>query len=307
MKNKVLLIGNGINNIEQEYTWNNLIDDLIESTGAAGQIDKENKPFPLLYEQIYADAIKKRNYTESEIKKIIARIMLKLEPNEIHKEIINLRCSDILTTNYDFTLEKLLTDDIHSLSNSSEVVQEKKYSLFRHYNVNNLNIWHINGDAKTPNSIALGFEHYSGHIQKMRDYVENEASYENRKFEALKEKLKTGNIEYFSWLDHFFTKDIYILGLALDFFEIHLWWLFTYRYRAKTEEKIPITNKIVYFYPSPYINKERKREKTNLYETLKSRINLMDSIDIQPYSVKYDEIEKHKYYKSIIEIIKNDK
>ena len=50
MENVVLLVGNGINNIEEKYTWDDLTDKIIEIAGASGQIDKTNKPFPLLYE-----------------------------------------------------------------------------------------------------------------------------------------------------------------------------------------------------------------------------------------------------------------
>ena len=210
MKEKVLLIGNGINNISQEYTWGDLIDNLIDFIGAAGQIQTNNKPFPLLYEEIFVEAVKNRGFTESEIKDYIGKEVLKLKSNELHKGFLNTGAQNILTTNYDFTFEDILTLNSKGLKNNG-VVKESLYSIFRHYEVGQKKIWHIHGDANYSNSITLGYEHYSGYLQQMRNYVVTGTgtTYKNLKLDSLTKRLKKNKLDdNHSWLDFFFTKDI---------------------------------------------------------------------------------------------------
>lgn len=295
MNEKVLLIGNGINNISQEYTWSDLIHNLIDFIGAAGQIQTSDKPFPLLYEEIFVEAVKNRGFTEIEIKDFIGKEVGKLKSNELHDAFLKLDIKNVLTTNYDFTFEDNLTRDSKELKNSG-IVKESLFSIFRHYQVGDRNIWHIHGDANYSNSITLGYEHYSGYLQQMRNYVVTGTgtSYKNVKLESLAKRLKNGQLDNSqSWLDFFFTKDVYIIGLTLDFIEIHLWWLLTFRQRAKLTRKMNLTNKIVYFYPN------------TLAEKIQNKIQLLRSNDILAVSCRHNEQQKADYYKEIIQKINN--
>ena len=49
-----------------------------------------------------------------------------------------------------------------------------------------------------------------------------------------------------SWVDLFFTADVWIIGLGLEFVEIHLWWLLTYRARQRALG-IGLNNRVTYF------------------------------------------------------------
>ena len=292
MNNKVLLVGNGINNISREYTWSDLIDNLIDFIGAAGQINTENKPFPLLYEEIFVEAIKNRGFSEIQIKEFIGKEVEKLRPNELHKELLDLEINDILTTNYDFTIENQLVSSKELKNNGA--VKESTYSVFRHYDIENKKFWHIHGDANYPASITLGYEHYSGYLQQMRNYVATGISYKNISLDPLTARLKKGGLnETYSWLDFFFTKDIYIIGLTLDFIEIHLWWLITFRQRARLIKDLELNNKIIYFYPN------------SLAKKIQNKIQLLRSNEILPVSCKYDEKNKVNFYRDVIKKIKN--
>ncbi|MEJ7673835.1 MAG: hypothetical protein WKF59_14345 [Chitinophagaceae bacterium] len=55
-----------------------LINNVINFIGAQGIISTIDKPFPLLYEEIFVEAIKHRNFSEIDIKKFIALEVLKL-------------------------------------------------------------------------------------------------------------------------------------------------------------------------------------------------------------------------------------
>ena len=291
MNEKVLLIGNGINNISQEYTWSDLIDFI----GAAGQIETCDKPFPLLYEEIFVEAVKNRGFNEIQIKEFIGKKVGRLKSNELHKALLNLDAKNILTTNYDFTFEDNLTHESRKLKNNG-TVKESLYSIFRHYQVRNKNIWHIHGDANYSNSITLGYEHYSGYLQQMRNYVVTGTgtSYKNVKLDSLAKRLKNGQPDNsHSWLDFFFTKDVHIIGLTLDFIEIHLWWLLTFRQRAKLTKEMNLTNKIVYYYPD------------SLAESIQNKLQLLKSNDILTVPCRYNEEQKTDYYKEVIQKINN--
>lgn len=294
MKDKVLLIGNGVNNIRQDYRWIDLINNLINFIGATGQIRLDDKPFPMLYEEIFVEAVKNRQYTENEIKQFIAREISNLTPNEIHQQILEMDAEHILTTNYDFTLEKLLVQDTHNLKNNG-LVKENTYSLFRHYSINKTRFWHIHGDANIPGSIALGFEHYSGYLQQMRNYVINGTGTAYKiKFSPLIRRLKEKSFSVTSWVDLFFTKDVYIIGLTLDFIEMHLWWLLTFRQRLRLLRHLPIKNQIIYFYPDIFCQK------------IQHKLDLFRSIGVTPFSIAYQESNKIRYYQQVLKRMRNN-
>jgi hypothetical protein len=257
---QVLLVGNGINNIASEYKWQDLIADLVRFVNATRYIHPANKPFPLLYEEIVAYAVKRCQMPESDIKKFIAHKIAQFRPNEIHQHIIALGCEHILTTNYDYTLEMACGIPEHRTPVNCGVVKETRYSLFRALQTAHGKIWHIHGERKNPNSIALGYEHYSGYLQLMRNYVVmgTELAYQ-KKFDSLEHRLRKHTVQDDSWLDFFFTRDIFIVGLSLDFIELHLWWLLTYWGRRKYARGEPIRNRITYFYPASFAKPARAK------------------------------------------------
>jgi hypothetical protein len=59
--------------------------------------------------------------------------------------------------------------------------------------------------------------------------------------------LFPGDILVDSWVNDFFTKDMHILGLGLDYTEIDLWWLLTYRTRMLNDKSMPIANTIALY------------------------------------------------------------
>lgn len=294
--NLILLVGNGINNIRRTYRWQDLIQQLIEYIGASGQIRVENKPFPLLYEEIIVEAVKNRGIREKDIKSFIAREIGRLQPNEVHEQIFDLKWSHLLTTNYDFTLERVLTEKTNTLGNQG-VVKENTYSLFRRHVLEKRTFWHIHGDANSRNSLALGYEHYSGYLQQMRNYlaVGTRNTYKIR-FEPLERRLRKKELEMDSWVDAFFQKNTHvcIVGLTLDFIEIHLWWLLTYRQRLILREKLHTRGRIYYFYPD------------TLTPAIQPKLDLLKSLGVLPFSVKHTDKQPALFYHTVLKKIKND-
>ena len=106
MRQKALLIGNDINNATESYSWNDLIKGLLDYSKIDSNLNQKDKPFPMLYEEIYMNSAKAYQTSESRLKKYIASQTRKLNPNQLHRQILDLGIENILTTNYDLSFEK---------------------------------------------------------------------------------------------------------------------------------------------------------------------------------------------------------
>ena len=175
-----ILVGNGINSINNKLSWSDLLIDVIKELKV--DVDLNNfweKPFPLLYEEIYIKAIQINDVPELAVKKMIGDKVGAITSNEIHRRIISGAFADILTTNYEHSLESCL--EVESNYPNLGMVRESKFSIFRHSTINDIRFWHIHGDMNTPSSILLGYEHYSGQLQMMRNYVVSGTNYQSKK------------------------------------------------------------------------------------------------------------------------------
>ena len=249
MKDNVLLIGNGINRIKQNYSWSDLLNDLIKYVKSPYGISTSKKPFPLLYEEIFLNALKNRGINEFELKSKIAELFRNTNYNELQKLLLNLKIKNILTTNYDYNFESVEFSDQKKLKHT-EKIKETTYSLFRNYKIKDKYIWHIHGELNYPQSILLGYNHYSGYLQQIRNYFYNVLNYKNENyFPALRVRIENGPIFFQTWIDFFFLSNVYILGLSLDFTEMHLWWILNIRSRLMNSKKNLITNEIYFIIP----------------------------------------------------------
>ncbi|MFT3909642.1 MAG: hypothetical protein QM737_09470 [Ferruginibacter sp.] len=287
MNETVLFIGNGINNINNNRTWEVLLNTLHKNYyDPKIPFDEiKQKPFPLVYEQIVAYQLKKTRNTkiESIVKKLIAEDVKKIVPNKVHERIIKGGYKNIITANYEFNLIKNMPAHVKN----NGCVKETIYSVFRNFKVDGKNYWHLHGDAQNIHSINLGYEHYCGQLQKMREYVT--AGYKStnkklsKKFEqVLLKRYYLNTADNHSWLDFFFKDNttIKILGFRMELEEIDLWWLLTYRakimYGGKRGIRIPVNNKLNYYIPKKYtLGKDGKPD-----PQYKSKKDLMEKMDI---------------------------
>jgi len=292
MTEDVLLVGNGVNNIAVRSDWQDLIDELIALVGGKGRIRLDKKPFPLLYEEVVGYSALHGGPTEARIKRFIGERVNKLRPNRVHEELMATACTDILTTNYDAAFEHAVSPGTSSTGNGG-VINETLYSLFRVKHVHGKRVWHIHGDASAPRTITLGYEHYSGYLQHMRNYVATGTgkAYKSSEFKPLVRRLRSGKAEGHSWLDFFFTRDVHIIGLTLDFAEIHLWWLLTYRGRLQRERKLTIGNKVRYYCPRIYVDR------------MQHRIDLLSAVGVEIVPFDYERTKKAESYSKLLKRI----
>jgi len=139
-----LLVGNGCNLLSGDLSWRRLIENLSSSLAAYphhhrinGHNDNINgkshdasvtpassttngskeeltiefdvrKPFSMVYEELYLQAMRKANkkIPENEVKGMIARMLEELPANDFHRKLVSSGFNHILTTNYDYNLEK---------------------------------------------------------------------------------------------------------------------------------------------------------------------------------------------------------
>ncbi|MBM3211249.1 hypothetical protein FJZ33_03450, partial [Candidatus Poribacteria bacterium] len=227
-REKVLLVGNGINRIgNQTVSWEDLLNNLKRHIHSGRNVDLSNefKPFPLAFEEIVF--YKLRPYEESTkvLKDSIAETITRLAPNDVHKQIMECRIKHIMTTNYDYSLEKALNPSFKMNDRNLTSTNEEKHSIFRKYKLKDKTIWHLHGESKddkyknakvfyASQSILIGFEQYSKYLSKIQDYCYGKTSYAKslvKRLEAYQNDPLRG-FDVKSWIDLIFVYDVVILG-----------------------------------------------------------------------------------------------
>lgn len=282
MKNKTAyLFGNGINrtriNDKDIYEWSNLLEDINKEFCEPKINNIKTKEFPFAYDEIVNHTHNLKHKKEVEIKKFIQDGIDKLEANHRYSNLRNLKCDEILTTNYDYLLERNLYSGWERKKFTPDA--EKSYSLNRYQTSAEKKIWHIHGEQGMKSSILLGFRHYINYSAQVKARAQKG---------VLKLKGEQKDIKD-SWVDLFFTHDIYIVGQGMKFTEYPLWWLLAYRhYKNKIKETINLNNKIHFITPE---------------FSLKSNQNLVDNLksyDINIIPVDVDDQDYDGFYNAVL-------
>lgn len=226
-----LLVGNGVNRLNNsEASWEHVLKVLSAGNTTANELEFiKHKPFALLYEEILLATVEAGSrLDEMPVKRKIAELVDSLKGNDFHRRIMASGTRHVLTTNYDYNLEKATLQRFPR----SNLQPETKYSVFRRRAVAEQFVWHLHGESKTPSTITLGFDQYSGYLQKLRGHATAERSGEKGS------PFKRGWLDFderddcmYSWLDVLLRDDVHIIGLGFDFTEIDLWWALTYKAR----------------------------------------------------------------------------
>lgn len=277
MAEHILLVGNGINDA-QTISWKKMLNyvqtKLIESgkTAEDKKIDVMNCSFSptLLYESIRKSSCAK----ESEIRNIVKNYVE--DKSNFIRKIWSLY-DTVLTTNFDNNLV------INENPQSKKVTYLESFTKRRldfQYQNKQKSIFFIHGYYLYPETICLGFEHYSDNLKRIEDYVGNMFS---------KKKNKSSQKSH-SWIDYFFKSNtvLDILGLSMCSDEIDLWWLLNYR--ANVFPKLN-ENKIRYF----DLYQEDKTDKRKILESLNveiEEIKNVDSYDSDFYSLCMKKIKE---------------
>jgi len=239
-----LLLGNGVNRAALQKDWTQILRELATQFEAEELVHHlGSKPLSMFIEELCARSTGFARHTEHTIKKAFAKLLEQITPIEAHQRICE-PFKVILTTNYDFTIEEAFAGPFYK---PAFLYPESRYSLFRRYQADAKQIWHVHGDSARPSSMVLGFDQYAGSLQKIRNYVTESVDIKKRPF-RLSSPIKNGILEFendreiYSWVDHFLRDHLHIVGLGMDFTEIDLWWLLLHK-RRRTNQ----TGKVFYY------------------------------------------------------------
>ena len=296
--NNVIFIGNGLNRtIKDEYSWETLMNEISKEYNVL--FDKNNS-FPLEFEKMINVILKKdpdkRINIYNSVKKFISDKILKmtLEKDSIHYRLLEIKCNNIITTNYDFLLEKAYIGETIDLKNIKPY--EDKYLMRKLPIKTDINFYHIHGVATKVSSICLGYEHYAGLLENLRSNI-------NKKEQNIKSKMiiKQKLFNEIKWDNHwyefFYNSNIYILGFNMDLSEIDIWWLLTHRaylyYNNYEGLKEKINNEIVFF----DIYKDTDLQKIRIHNLLEGL-----HVKVKAYKIGKNETYLSKYNLIIDEI-----
>jgi len=276
MKETSLLLGNGVNRLGQGGgpSWGQLLKDLQRSVNCSVDLQNDFKPFPMAFEEMLMTNCSDYGQRIRKFKSTISKTFKETIPNHIHQKILASNAvTNYLTTNYDYSLEKVFIPDFSNLDQKQTtfVTKEIKYSLRRRNSIFDplsgaeKKIWHIHGELYDPKnyqeqkrnykeeSILIGYEHYSEALKVMQDYKNGRNKWAKT---PLKQKLLQSSSLGESWIDYFFTTKLIIVGLDLSFSEIDLWWLLNFRarwlkeYGSKNRIPLNIRGQVIFMYPN---------------------------------------------------------
>lgn len=292
MINSAVMIGNGINRVMNSDAWGEMIEELSSRCGCDALDDKCDSNLLLEFERIYYSAVNAGKVkTKYDVKKVFASLIPEATDLNLQQRLTNLPVENFVTTNYDYYLEKSVVSD-YNRKKSGSLTSEKKHSLYRKTTVDGRYIWHIHGEQHTPASICLGYEHYCSYLATMHTLLTKPRE-DVSKMPYIKYFMENQPAEILTWMTLFFTHDVYIVGLALSFIEIDLWWLLNYRAQFFIENAQYRKPKIHYYFPV--------KDESELHDQLV----MLDALDVDLYPMMIRGRHWGKYYQDIISDIEH--
>lgn len=267
----VILYGNGFNLLSDNCpTWQKLLSGLSDRN----QIPILNGiPPTLQYEQVFLTPNSSFSpisdgEDETKLKEAVKRRLCTLKTNEFYEKLLNLGVSTFLSTNYDHAIYDNEENIITAKNSSEKIYSIRRWKRIK-LNDSEYTIFQFHGDITNVKSIMLGLDHYGGALARVQDYVKGnfvektkegghknifEGQYSipmrltsNIDFDTSKYGFSDNGTHLVSWIDAFFFTNLHIVGIAIDFSEIDIWWLLSRR--ARLLKNGLITNKI-YYYPT---------------------------------------------------------
>lgn len=297
----VLFIGNGINRISNDLSWNDLLQDLQKEDLKGLNVKLEylpnSLPSTLKYEFILLSSYLRSKHKHGDdrqlrLKESIARKMNSFIGNEIYDRLVDITSVQFITTNYDHVLDKTLMDKGFKPTdrNSSETLYNIR--RFRSYEKENslTKIFPIHGDIDAPKSITIDYNHYCGTVAKIDSYLKGSYVWEKgMKIDSIEKRIQNNDQQIYSWIDHFFFSDIHIMGFSLEWVEIELWWLLDKRRRYQ-RTGLNIDNRIIF-----YFTQSLKQIKANNNSEDYAKYMMLEKLGVQCRFAEIDIIEDRDY------------
>ena len=240
---KILLLGNGFNRINDNSSWNELLnsmrDEKFKFDASIYDIPNGLKASMLANGELKSKIEKYINKAKKENKLFKNDDQLS---NQLYYDFASLNFDYILTTNYSYEIElaisgknELSNNKIYHMMKQYRNNPDRKYFLHTFNQTNNnefsRDIWHIHGEYRKPSSIILGQLYYGNLLSNYKNSLPK--SYKSLEKNIInKEVTKIDN-----WIKAFIVGDVYIVGLGMDFAEVDLWWLLEEKFQNKNRGK----------------------------------------------------------------------
>lgn len=273
-KPKVLLLGNGLSRAYNASSWDYFLDCINRKKTEFPNPDKNDMPMSmkiiLLTDNHVGEAMK-------ENKEYFLKDFYDNLDDEIYEQIKKLYDCNfdyILTTNYSYELEYAIYGERFT-ENRLKVIQkyidvdraEPKYMLHTFnqldYRNKQIDIWHIHGEARKPDSMIIGSYYYACLTSKIVDVLSG--------INYRKDNGKNINVVSIkNWAEALFYGDVYVLGFGYDYSEQDLWWLLN---KKANETKIEI-GRVFYYEPDKDDEVLIKKSLLNVFGVQTEGLNL---------------------------------
>lgn len=286
MKN-CLVLGNGINRCFGGMSWERLLARIASQNFTSPDTVPSST---LAFEQLKCAVLSRYSSAPEDFAYEIIKELDSLPQdkfNDLFKHFLDLEVNDILTTNFDYCIERSLIKDFSYEKYTANIVtpQERKCSRIRHTKIENKRIFHIHGELGKKATLCLGNVHYAENLNTIMryilDYSKDSDSY------SLKEAVFQD--ELISWAQFFFRDNIYMVGLGLYECDMDLWWLLSYRRQIQLEGDSRISNRIIYYY---------------LYENEKNQ-SFKDCLETMGVEVREHRVDDGNWEKAYMDIANN--
>ncbi len=214
-----ILLGNGINQCANIFpTWRDLLNEI-----GGGDIN----PDGLTNTEIY-DFIELRTFDSDALKYQVAQKFESVTDiaSPVYSKFLDLVRSKncpVLTTNFDFALEKagaLLPHRTSKLGFTRYYPWDTYYGDTQHeLPTDGFGIWHIHGMLNYHDSIRLGLTDYMGSVERARKLIH---AGDGRLFEGKDQNYWKGRT---TWLHIWFNMPLVIVGFGLSSDEVFIRWL----------------------------------------------------------------------------------
>ena len=284
---KVLLLGNGMLKLGNKGTsWDDLLKKIrnrpINPSALHNKVPYAMQPEALCgvnVEQIQRDVANNINSLK--------------EYHSLLKELLNLPFDAILTTNYTYEIEAVLSgkewsgkqerlkaftalDGNVKVNHNSFICNSVTTSDGR-----TIPVFHIHGEAARKHSMILSYYSYANSLSRLVNYNKNVLG--NALYEHQQEQK---DYQCRCWLDYFILGDVWSVGFGLDVSEFDVWWAI----ERKAREKAAHGRFKAYFDGEPSGNTAQKL--------------LLEAMDAEFKAIPVVENNYEKMYQSVISDIK---
>lgn len=240
--NIAFVVGNGINRyFNQGQSWHDLLTMLWHSvTGESLREIPDGISTTEFYDAL--DLVAGPRSAKNAIRKQLQELLTVLEPSVRQRTVlaeIARQNVPVLTTNFDATISSALGLQLLPRKRGRGFTDIYPWECYYAWEpapdpLRSFAVWHINGMLKYHRSIRLSLSHYTGSVNRARNWV---GKLRDRRAFFADPAESIGSTH--TWLDIFFRKDLFIVGLGLLENEVFLRWLLIQRARYSRNLDLP--------------------------------------------------------------------